>query len=300
MYYNSLNNYLREIYKTKVYKISLSSGATCPNRDGTLSKEGCIFCDGAGAFAAAGDIDLQIQEAKKKVAKKLSDNPKYIAYFQSFTNTYGDEKHLEKLYKRAIEDEDIIILSIATRPDCLSENILKILADINKIKPVWIELGLQTIHESSANFINRRYELEVYDSAVLKLKAIGVKIIVHQIIGLPYETKDMMVETARYIGNSGADGIKLHLLHIIKGTSLADMWQDGRIKVLELDEYIDILIACIRTLPENIVIHRMTGDGDKRTLLAPLWSADKKRVLNTINKAFLEAELCQGSECRKI
>ena len=295
MHWNNLNDHLKTKYGTKVYKLALSSGCSCPNRDGTLDSRGCIFCDGAGAFAESGDIPTQLEQAKRRVAAKTGDNSKYIAYFQSFTNTYGSVERLEPLYRQAMEPEEVAALSIATRPDCLPQEVLDMLARLQKVKPVWVELGLQTIWPDTARYIRRGYDLPVYDEAVKKLHAIGVEVIVHQILGLPGENREMMVETTRYIGTSGADGIKFHLLHVLRGTDLAVDWQTGRFRTLELEEYISILEDCVRNIPREMVIHRLTGDGAKKYLLAPLWSGDKKRVLNAIHAAFQRDNVEQGS-----
>lgn len=294
MYWNRLNDHLKTQYGCKVYKLSLSSGCTCPNRDGTAGQRGCIFCDGAGAFAEVGAIPEQLEQARKRVSAKLRGPVKYIAYFQSFTNTYAPVSHLEPLYRAAMAPEDVVALSIATRPDCLSREVLDLLERLNQEKPVWVELGLQTIHSKSARYIRRGYELSVYDQAVHALKERGITVIVHQILGLPGETKDMMAETSRYIGHSGADGIKLHLLHVLRGTDLASDWEKGLVPTMELEEYVDTLELCVESLPRELVIHRLTGDGAKRDLLAPLWSGDKKRVLNTIHQAFLRDDVEQG------
>lgn len=278
-----LSDYLKRKYGCKVYKLALSSGCGCPNRAPDKSG-GCIFCDGAGAFAQSGDIDEQLANARKLISAKAGSKAKYIAYFQSFTNTYGNIAELERTYTRAAEPDDIAALSIATRPDCLSDEVIFMLERLIKIKPLWVELGLQTIHKKTAEYIRRGYELFEYDNAVRKLKLIGAEVVVHQIIGLPEESVRMMEETSDYIGKSGADGIKLHLLHIIRGTELEREWREGRIRTLELEEYIDILNRCLKRLPGNMVIHRLTGDGSKKDLLAPLWSADKKRVWNELQK----------------
>lgn len=296
MYYNDLNTNLKTQYGCKVYKLALSSGCSCPNRDGTIGYDGCIFCDGAGAFAEVGDIASQLEAAKKRVHLKAGKEAKFIAYFQSFTNTYAPAETLRPLFMQAIAPDDIVALSVATRPDCLPEDILTLLAELNQIKPVWVELGLQTIHDETAKYIRRGYDLPIYDEAVKKLKSIGVTVIVHQILGLPGETAEMMVETSRYIGASGADGIKLHLLHVLEGTDLALHWREDRFKTLEMDEYIAILERCLGVLPKEMVIHRLTGDGAKKDLLAPLWSADKKRVLNAISAAFKRDNMVQGSD----
>ena len=294
MYICRLNDKLRSQYGCKVYKLALSSGCGCPNRDGNTGTRGCIFCDGAGAFAETGPIQEQLQRAKARVAAKCHGGAKYIAYFQSFTNTYGPIERLEPLYRAAITPEDVVALSIATRPDCLSTAVLELLEDLNRIKPVWVELGLQTIHPATADYIRRGYDLSVYDQAVRELKARGMTVVVHQILGLPGETAEMMAETSRYIGQSGADGIKLHLLHIIRSTDLAVEWEAGRVEVMGLEDYIRALELCVENLPRDMVIHRLTGDGAKRDLLAPLWSGDKKRVLNAINTAFLRDNAEQG------
>ena len=295
MYWNSLNDRLREQYGTKVYKLALSSGCSCPNRDGTLGDRGCIFCDGAGAFAASGEIRVQLEQAKSRVAAKVGEGAKYIAYFQSFTNTYGPIDRLRALYLAAIEPEEIVALSIATRPDCLGEEVLELLEELNRRKPVWVELGLQTIHPKTADYIRRGYNLPVYENAVAQLKARGITVIVHQILGLPGETANMMTETAQYIGQSGVDGVKFHLLHVLRGTDLAADWEAGVFRTMELDEYIAVLEECVRRIPREMVIHRLTGDGAKKDLLAPLWSGDKKRVLNAIHQAFLRDNVEQGS-----
>lgn len=296
MYWNRLSDRLKETYGGKVYKLSLSSGCSCPNRDGTLGSRGCIFCDGAGAFAEAGDISTQLESAKRRVAAKAGTHPRYIAYFQSFTNTYAPVEVLEPLYTAALAPEDVVALSIATRPDCLPEDIVALLRRCSARKPVWVELGLQTIHPATAQLIRRGYPLPVFDRAVERLKAAGLTVVVHQILGLPGETPEQMVETTRYIGRSGADGIKFHLLHVLRGTDLERLWQAGQCPVLSLEEYIAVLERCVRALPRQVVIHRLTGDGAKRDLLAPLWSGDKKRVMNAIHAAFLRDDVEQGSD----
>ena len=298
MYWNDLGSHLKAVYGTKVYKLTLSSGCTCPNRDGTLGSRGCIFCDGAGSFAAAGDIRRQLAAAKARVAAKAGANARYIAYFQSFTNTYGPVDRLRQLYRAALEPEEVVALSIATRPDCLGPRVLELLAELREMKPVWVELGLQTIHPASAAYIRRGYELPAFDRAVADLRAIGATVVVHQILGLPGEDREMMLETARYIGHSGAEGIKFHLLHVLRGTDLAAEWQAGRVVLPTLEEYIALLEDCVRGIPREMVIHRLTGDGAKRELLAPLWSGDKKRVLNAIHAAFLRDDVEQGSAFR--
>lgn len=287
MKYYSLNNYLRDTFGDKVYKISLNAGFTCPNRDGTIGKNGCIFCSkgGSGDFAENPNLSItqQIENGKKRVEKKIKSG-KYIAYFQAYTNTYAPIHILREKFYAAIKHKDIVALSIATRPDCLGDDVICLLDELNKIKPVFVELGLQTIHKKSARYIRRGYELNIYDEAVKKLKSINVNIVVHIILGLPGETKEDMLETVRYVCQSGINGIKLQLLHIIKGTDLEKEYLSGKVRPMEFEEYLDIIKSCLEIIPENIVIHRLTGDGAKKDLIAPLWSADKKRVLNAINK----------------
>lgn len=291
MEYYSLNQYLTDTFGEKVYKIALDGGFSCPNRDGTLGRRGCIFCSGAGSGEFAGNrqdsITVQIEKGKE-LLKDKAKNGKYIAYFQAFTNTYAPVGRLQKLYEEAICHPDIAALSIATRPDCLPEEVLSLLQEMNRKKPVWVELGLQTVHERTARYIRRGYPLSVYDEAVEKLKRIPVHVIVHVILGLPGETAEEMKETVSYVGRSGADGIKLQLLHVIKGTDLEKEYQAGKCRVMEMEEYVSLIADCIALLPERMVIHRMTGDGDKKTLVAPAWSRDKKRVLNALHKAIAE------------
>ena len=297
MYYRSLNAYLRETFGCKVYKLALSAGCTCPNRDGTLDTRGCIFCSGSGEFAAPAVLPIaeQIVQAKRLVAAKARQDARFIAYFQDYTNTYAPTDTLKPLFTSALDWPEVCALSIATRPDCLPQEILSLLSELQKKKPVWVELGLQTIHASTAQYIRRGYPLSVFDDAVWRLKALDIHVIAHMILGLPGETPEMMVQTARYIGQSGADGIKLHLMHVLSGTDLAADYSAGIFETMPLDEYISVLEACLRVLPRSMVIHRMTGDGAKRSLIAPLWSADKKRVLNAINRRFLSDDLEQGS-----
>ena len=296
MRYYSLNEYLKSTFGEKVYKISLNGGMTCPNRDGTIDTRGCIFCSrgGSGEFAASAVLDIknQIEQAKQRIKAK-TDCRKFIAYFQPFTNTYASVEYLEKIFTQAIEGDEIVALSIATRPDCLGDDVLALLDRLNRIKPVWVELGLQTIHKQSSDYIRRGYELEVYDTAVRNLHSIGINVITHIILGLPNESKEMMLETVKYVGER-TDGVKLQLLHILKDTDLLDDYNAGKFKALTIEEYIDILCDCIEILPQNVVIHRITGDGDKKLLVAPLWSADKKNVLNSINKIFSQRNITQG------
>lgn len=300
MYYYSLNEYLKNKFGEKVYKISIDGGMTCPNRDGTLSNKGCIFCSkgGSGEFSADRNLSItqQIEQAKLKIKAK-TDCTKFIAYFQPFTNTYASIEYLKKIFYEAIENPEIVILSIATRPDCLSNEVLHLLSTLNKIKPVWIELGLQTIHKSTSDYIRRCYELDVYDEAVKNLHAIGVEVVTHIILGLPYETKEMMIESIKYAGER-SDGVKLQLLHVLKNTDLLIDFEECKFRTLEMNEYIDILCDSIEILPRDVVVHRLTGDGDKKLLVSPQWSADKKKVLNSINKIFRERNITQGSKSK--
>lgn len=297
MKYYSLNKYLKDTYGRKLYKISIDAGFTCPNRDGKIDNRGCIFCSGSGSGDFAEDrcksITQQIQSGKQriigKMPKKIDENEaNFIAYFQAYTNTYAAVDVLRDKYMEAVNNLDIAILSIATRPDCINEEVIGLLAEINKIKPVWVELGLQTIHKKSAEYIRRGYELSVYDDAVKLLCDSGIEVITHVILGLPGESKEDMLETVKYVGMSGSKGIKLQLLHVLKGTDLAKDYEDGQFSCLSMEEYIDIVCSSLKVLPEKMVIHRMTGDGAKKDLIAPLWSVDKKRVLNALNKAIIE------------
>ena len=297
MYYYSLNEYLQKTFGEKVYKISLNGGMTCPNRDGALGSRGCIFCSegGSGEFAACGMLPVkeQIEQAKRRIAQK-SDCRRFIAYFQPFTNTYAPVDYLRGIFEEAIKPDEIVALSIATRPDCLGEDVLGLLCELNSIKPVWVELGLQTVHESSAEYIRRGYPLRVYDEAARRLREMGINVITHIILGLPNESREMMLQSVRYAGER-SDGIKLQLLHVLKGTDLLNDYRRGSFETLSLDEYADLLCDCIEALPPNVVIHRLTGDGDKKLLVAPMWSADKKRVLNTIQKVLRDRDVTQGS-----
>lgn len=287
MKYTTLNNYLKERFGEKVYKIALNGGFTCPNRDGSIDTRGCIFCSkgGSGDFAESPDLTIteQIENGKKRLEKKIK-NGKYIAYFQAFTNTYAPVERLRKIYKEAINHPDIVALSIGTRPDCLGDDVLALLDELNKIKPIFVELGLQTINENTAKYIRRGYTLEVYDKAVADLHKIGINVVTHIILGLPNESKEDMLNSVKYACKV-TDGIKLQLLHILKGTDLSKDYEQGKFEVLTLEQYTEIIKECVQIIPENVVIHRLTGDGAKKDLIAPLWSADKKTVLNTINRA---------------
>ncbi len=283
----TLNEHYRSRFGCKVYKLSIDAGFTCPNRDGTLDTRGCIFCSayGSGEFAEhhCESISTQLEKAKARVAAKNKDG-KYIAYLQSFTNTYGPVKRLRKIYLEAIAPEDIVGLAIGTRPDCLGEEVISLLQEINKIKPVSVELGLQTIHEATVRYIRRGYNTEVYYDAVKRLKAAGLDVVTHIILGLPGEDIPMAVQTTKAAVSAGTDGVKFHLLHVLQNTDLAKDYANGTFRCLELEEYAQWLDACLAVLPEHIVVHRITGDGAKRDLIAPLWSADKKQVLNYLNR----------------
>jgi len=296
--YYSLSNYLKTEYGEKVYKLSFDSGCTCPNRDGFLSYGGCIFCSngGSGDFAekiTLDNIDEAFEKAKARISSKNSGN-KYIAYFQSFTNTYGDIDYLEKLYTEVMNRPEVEILSIATRPDCLQDNVLQMLQRLANIKPVWVELGLQTSNENTAKYIRRGYGNEVFKEAVEKLVGIGIKVVAHIIVGLPNETVKDVKETVRFACDSGIWGIKIQLLHVLQNTDLAKDYKDGLFKVLEMDEYMDILCEVISEIPKNIVIHRITGDGPKNILIAPIWSGNKRKVLNTLSCEFEKRNVIQG------
>lgn len=299
MRYNSLNNYLKNKFGCKVYKLSLSSGLSCPNRDGLLSTKGCTFCSngGSGEFATEHNLGIteQIEKAKKLVSKKITDG-KYIAYFQSFSNTYGNIDYLRKIFTEAINHPDIVALSIGTRPDCLPKEVITLLSELNTIKPVWVELGLQTSNENTAKHINRGYSLDVFEKAVLDLNSINVDVIVHLIIGLPNETKNDIINSVKYVCSQNIAGIKLQLLHVLKNTPLEKEYLSDSFHILSLEEYTDILAKCITYIPKNIVIHRITSDGPKLLLVAPLWSANKKKVLNYINRRFNELDIHQGEE----
>ena len=283
--YKTLNEHYQSIFGCKVYKLSIDAGFSCPNRDGSLGDRGCIFCSGRGSgdFAEhGGTITEQLEKAKARVQSK-SQSGKYIAYFQAFSNTYAPVEHLRRLYTEAMAMDEIVGLAIGTRPDCLKDDVVALLSELNQIKPISVELGLQTIHENTAKYIRRGYSLEVYNDAVTRLKAAGLEVVTHIILGLPGETTDMAVQTTRHAVSMGTDGVKFHLLHVLRGTDLEKDYLAGLFRCLELEEYAAILKACLAVLPEHIVVHRITGDGAKRDLIAPLWSADKKRVLNFLN-----------------
>ena len=295
--YHSLNEHCKQTFGDKVYRLSLNAGCTCPNRDGSLSTGGCTFCSegGSGDFAACYDVSIsaQIAEAKTHIQQK-TDCKKFIAYFQAYTNTYAPLSHLRRVYTEALSEPDVVALSIGTRCDCLSEEVLNLLEELSQIKPVWVELGLQTIHNETHANLNTHTTVEQFDQAVSQLHARAIPVIAHVILGLPGETKEMMLETISHIARLPIDGVKLQLLHILKGTTLAFEYETQPFPLFELEEYCDFVIDCLELLPPHMVIHRLTGDGPRKLLIAPLWSTDKKRVLNTINKRLKERNTWQG------
>lgn len=297
--YHSLDRELKDTFGEKVYKITLNGGMTCPNRDGRAGNGGCIFCSAQGSGDFAGDAALsvteQLRQGKADLQKKRPIRS-YIAYFQAFTNTYAPVDYLERIFAEAIRDPDVKILSIATRPDCLGPDVLALLARLNRIKPVWVELGLQTVHPETAELIRRGYPLEVFDRAVKNLRSIGITVIVHVILFLPGETEEMMLQTLDYLNRSDIQGIKLQLLHILKGTDLAELYESEPFHVPDMDEYIRLLGRCICALRPDIVIHRLTGDGPKDLLIAPLWTGAKRTVLNNIHRYLKENDLWQGKD----
>ena len=299
--YHSLDYELKKIFGKKVYKLALDGGMTCPNRDGTLGRGGCIFCSagGSGDFAEkqVGSLREQADLAKARVSRKISgDDAAYIAYFQSYTNTYAPLSYLKQLFSEAMSLPEICALSIGTRPDCLPDETIELLSRLNKEKPVWIELGLQTIHEDTAKLIRRGYALPVFEDAYRRLKAAGLTVIVHVILGLPGESRARMLETVNYLGKLHVDGIKLQLLHVLKGTDLADLYASGGFHTLELPEYLELIGDCLKILPQETVIHRISGDGPKSILIAPEWSGNKRLVLNSIAKYLKEHHIFQGMD----
>ncbi|MDD6182649.1 MAG: TIGR01212 family radical SAM protein [Lachnospiraceae bacterium] len=295
--YYSLDYYLKETFGEKVYRIALNGGMTCPNRDGTLDTRGCIFCSagGSGDFASSVDLSVtkQIEEGKKLLQKK-TDCRLFIAYFQAYTNTYAPVSYLRKIFSEAICHPDIVALSIATRTVCLDSEILTLLSELNHIKPVWVELGLQTIHPQTAAFIRRGFDYDCYEKAVFSLKAQGISVITHLILGLPSETHEQMLSSVKKISTLPLDGVKLQLLHVLENTDLADYYKKEGFSVLSQEEYVELIIDCLEYLPQNVVIHRLTGDGPRKLLLAPEWSIHKKQVLNQIQRRLKERDTYQG------
>lgn len=300
--YHSLDYELKRQFGQKIYKVSLDGGMSCPNRDGTVGTGGCTFCSqgGSGEFAVGRtgypDVWEQIEQAKTRVHRKISGEGKYIAYFQSYTNTYAPVDYLRTLFERAITHPDIVALSVGTRPDCLGDEVVALLKELNGQKPVWVELGLQTIHEKTAERIHRDYRLEVFEDAYRRLKEAGLTVVVHVILGLPGETKEEMLETVDYLGKIPVDGIKLQLLHILKGSQMAAEYEKNPFSLMELEEYLDLILTCVARLPQSVVIHRLSGDGAKALLIGPAWSANKKLVLNRMMQKFRENGIFQGCQ----
>ncbi len=297
--YYSLDYYIRQTFGEKLYKIALDGGMTCPNRDGNLGSRGCIFCSEGGSGDFAGDKTVSIREqletGKELVSKKYSGSS-YIAYFQAYTNTYAPVSYLEQIYMEALRDPQVKVLSIATRPDCLSPEILELLDKCNRIKPVWVELGLQTIHKETSDFIRRGYDLDIFEKAVYDLDNIGILVIVHTILALPGETTEMMLDTISYLNGLPISGIKLQLLHVLKHTDLADYYQLQPFHLPDMEEYLKLLGTLIAHIRPDIVIHRLTGDGPKSLLIAPLWTGNIRLVLNSIQKYFKDADIWQGKD----
>ena len=301
--YHSLDYELKHRFGEKIYKLTLNGGMSCPNRDGKISFGGCIFCStgGSGDFASCGTLSIpeQITDAKKRLSGKRPVN-QYIAYFQAYTNTYGPLEHLQKIFTEAIDDPEVVVLSIATRPDCLSDEIIELLARLNQRKPVWVELGLQTVHESTARFIRRGYPLEVFSDAVNRLHQHNIEVVTHVILGLPGETREMMLETIDYLNTLPIQGIKLQLLHVLEGTDLAAYYRTTGFHILSEEEYISLLLECIEHLRPEITVHRITGDGPKELLIAPLWSSAKRSVLNHIHHEMKLKNSWQGKFLEQI
>lgn len=300
--YNNLNYFLRQRFGEKVFKISLDAGFSCPNRDGTISKGGCVYCSERGSGDFAGNrnfsIDCQFKDIKEMMNKKWKKG-KYIAYFQAYTNTYADINVLREKYEEAINQEGVVALAIATRPDCLDNDIIELLAELNKRVYTWVELGLQTINEDTARLINRGYTIDVFKDAIDRLRAKKIDVVTHVIFGLPKETKEDMLNTIKYLSNKDIQGVKIHLLHLLKETPLVNLYRDGVLKFLEQQEYIDLITEAITLLPEHIVIHRLTGDAPRNLLLGPMWSLKKWEVLNAIDNKLKEENLYQGMNYNK-
>lgn len=294
--YYSLNYYLKQTFHKKVYRVALDAGMTCPNRDGTIGRGGCIFCSAGGSGDFAGDrrdsITRQVEQGIQGLKKFHADG--YIAYFQAYTNTYAPLSYLRRVYEEAMDHPLVEAVSIATRPDCLSREIVDLLGELNQRKPVWVELGLQTMHERTAEYIRRGYPLSCFEDSVSRLRQKGLDVIVHTILGLPGESREDMIHTIRYLNQRDIQGIKLQLLHILKGTDLADAYQAGAFCALSREAYVDLVTECIANLSDTIVVHRLTGDGPKDILLAPLWSSSKMQVLNEIHHRLKEAGIWQG------
>lgn len=297
--YYSLDTYLKETFHEKVYKITLNGGMTCPNRDGTVGTGGCIFCSakGSGDFAGSASLTIPEQLAKGKAAlQEKRPVRSFIAYFQAFTNTYAPVPYLEKIYTEALSDPDVKVLSVATRPDCLGEDVIALLRRLNQSRTVWVELGLQTIHPNTVRLIRRGYDTDVFDRAVRRLRDAGISVIVHVILYLPGEDEDRMLDTIRYLNRCGIQGVKLQLLHVLKGTDLDALYQRHPFHLPDMEEYIRMLAKCVTHLRPDIVIHRLTGDGPKELLRAPLWTGAKRTVLNRFHQYMKENDLWQGKD----
>lgn len=297
--YYSLDHYLKQTYGRKMYKISLDAGMTCPNRDGTQGSRGCIFCSmgGSGDFAADRKLSVteQLEQGRSQAARKYLGNS-YIAYFQAYTNTYAPISYLRKVFMEAVRHPDVEILDIATRPDCLGREVLELLSELNQSKPVWIELGLQTIHPRSADFIRRGYTLPVFEQAVRSLRTLGIPVIVHTILGLPGEDREQMLDTVRYLNGQDIQGVKFQLLHILRQTDLAEYYREHPFHLPDMEEYFGILGGCLCALRPDIVVHRLTGDGPKSLLVAPLWTGNKRQVLNQMQAYLKRHDLWQGKK----
>lgn len=299
--YHSLNYFLRNKFGEKIYKISLDGGFTCPNRDGKVSKGGCTFCSarGSGDFAGSRILSIteQFEDRKKMMEKKWKDG-KYIAYFQAYTNTYAPVEELTRKYEESLAQENVIALSIATRPDCLDEDVLDYLEELNKKIYLWVELGLQTVNDETGRNFNRGYDLEVFDKSLKELQKRGIEVVVHTIFGLPGETKEDMLKTIDYVAHSGAQGIKFHLLHLMTGTKMVEQYESGELQLLSKEDYIDLICKGIAMIPEEMVVHRLTGDAPRQSLIGPMWSLKKWEVLNDIDKALVDNDIWQGKNFR--
>jgi radical SAM protein (TIGR01212 family) len=296
--YHTLNYFLRNKFGDKVFKISLDAGFTCPNRDGRIGSGGCIFCSprGSGDFAGScSDLVQQFEEVKAMMRKKWKEG-KYIAYFQAYTNTYADIDTLREKYESVLNLEGVVGIAIATRPDCLSTEVLELLEEIGKKKYIWVELGLQTIHQNTAEIINRGYSLDIYKKAVQELKRRNIDVVTHVILGLPGENKEDMLQTVEFVANTGTQGIKLHLLHLVKDTRLVKLYEQGQLRIMDMEEYVDLVVDCIERIPEDMVIHRITGDGPRETLIEPKWSLKKWEVINAIEHLLMDRSTWQGKK----
>lgn len=297
--YHSLNYFLRNKFKEKIYKISLDGGFTCPNRDGKVSIGGCTFCSSKGSGDYAGNrvlsINNQFEDRKKLMEKKWKEG-KYIAYFQAYTNTYAPIDELREKYEEALSQEGVVALSIGTRPDCIDDDVVDLLEEISKKTYLWVELGLQTINDETGRNFNRGYDLKTFDESLRKLKERNIEVVVHTIFGLPGETKEDMLKTVEYVAHSGAQGIKFHLLHLMKGTKMVEQYEKGELELLSQEDYIDLICKSISIIPPNMVVHRLTGDAPRETLIGPIWSLKKWEVLNAIDKALVDNDIWQGKE----